>query len=117
MNTKEDAKVRELENEVREIRYESRGKFGLFVQKYGMQFLVQTLSTVIALTLGYATITNSITNINEKIKVFAQDLEYIKTQGSLPVQILQEQYKTIQRDITDIKASQLRFEEKLDNLK
>lgn len=108
---KDDKKIRILEDEIREI--QNKGRFALFLEKYGYQLLVQTLSIVIAATLFYAATTNSIEKIKENTIATAAALADINNNGTIPNKILKEKINSIVEDIQDIKATQIRICDKL----
>lgn len=117
MSKQDDKEVRGLEAEIKEIRDDSKGRFSLFLEKFGYQLIIQALSLVIAATLFYAATTNSIETIKKDVVVNAQEISQIKTEGSIPVKILETKLDNIIDCIKEIKVAQIRIEDKIDNLK
>lgn len=96
------------------LRLEDKGRFGVFIQKYGMQFLLQGIFLVIAITTLYVGVTKSIENILKEHEAMAQEIKTLKTEtGGLDV--ITTEITSLSGDVKDIKGSQLRLEDKFDN--
>ena len=116
MRSQDEKKVRGLEAEVREIQESDKERFTIFLEKFGYQLLIQALSIVIAATLFYAATTNSLDTIKKDVTANAQEINIIKSEGSVPVKIIETKLDDLTKTIAEIKSLQLRFEDKIDDI-
>jgi hypothetical protein len=115
MRAKDEKEVRGLEAEINEIKTDDKGKFALFLEKFGYQLIIQALSIVIAGTLFYAATTNALENIKKDVNANAQEIATVKSEGSIPVKIMEEKLDNLIKSVQEIKAANIRIEDKIDD--
>lgn len=128
MNTQNNAEIRKLENEVREIQYNNKGKIGLFIQKilenHGFQLTIILGGLVVTMVNVYiayrlAPLTQDLAVVVKQVDAESQNLQDHKVADNN----IQTDFITTKTQVADIlrrlgamENTDIRIENKLDTL-
>lgn len=115
MNIQNETKIRENDADTRRIQLENRGRVGTAFDEYIKPFLFPTITLTMAIIGSYYYLFYTMVGIQKDHVAMAQELQLVKSEGSVPTKVLETEFMNLSSDIKDIKTSQLRFEDKLDN--